>query len=374
MQWAYAQAGIKIPRVTYTQIDAPGAMSVRRSELLPGDLVFFRDGSGNVHHVGMSLGGDKFIHAPHTGDVVKVSSLNERYYAEQFTGGRRFAQAVAGAPAPSAAAAPEAVAAAPAAPAAPAPGAAPAIDPRAVAEAKAAAARDAAEARRHNSGLFMKIQEQETRKENERRNSMMFLRAIKPEEAQAAAAAPAPPADVAPTPPAPAAPAAAEAAQPAVPAAAAPEVAAAATPADFADAAASYPGNGASQEQLAKWLADTAEKHGLPRELPVMASLVESGVKNLNFGDRDSVGFFQMRTEIWNKGEYAGYPDHPELQIKWFIDNALAVKKQRIAAGDANFGQDPSKWGQWIADVERPAEQFRGRYQLRLDQARDLVS
>jgi hypothetical protein len=172
----------------------------------------------------------------------------------------------------------------------------------------------------------------------------------------------------------PAVPAAADAAQPAAPSAAAPEVAAAATPADFADAAASYPGNDASQAQLAKWLADTAEKHGLPRELPVMASLVESGVKNLNFGDRDSVGFFQMRTEIWNKGEYAGYPDHPELQIKWFIDNALAVKRQRIAAGDANFGRDPSKWGQWIADVERPAEQFRGRYQLRLDEARELLS
>ena len=105
-----------------------------------------------------------------------------------------------------------------------------------------------------------------------------------------------------------------------------------------------------------------------------MASLVESDVKNLPGGDRDSVGFFQMRVGIWNKGEYAGFPDHPELQVKWFIDNALAVKKQRIAAGDANFGTDPSKWGEWIADVERPAEQFRGRYQLRLDQARGLLS
>jgi hypothetical protein len=222
----------------------------------------------------------------------------------------------------------------------------------------------------------MKIQEQETRKENERRNSMMFLRAIKPEEAKAAAdaaaPAPTPPAEPAPTPPA--VPAAADAAQPAAPDGAAPEVAAAATPPDLADVAAAYPGNNASQEMLAKWLAKEAEKHGLPPELPVMASLVESGVKNLNFGDRDSVGFFQMRTEIWNKGEYAGYPDHPELQIKWFIDNALAVKKQRIAAGDANFGKDPSKWGQWIADVERPAEQFRGRYQLRLDEARELLS
>jgi hypothetical protein len=104
-----------------------------------------------------------------------------------------------------------------------------------------------------------------------------------------------------------------------------------------------------------------------------MASLVESGVKNVHFGDRDSVGFFQMRVGIWNKGDYAGYPDHPELQIKWFIDQALAVKRQRIAAGDAEFGKDPSKWGDWVADVERPAEEFRGRYALRLGQARELV-
>ena len=60
-----------------------------------------------------------------------------------------------------------------------------------------------------------------------------------------------------------------------------------------------------------------------------MAALVESGVRNLNFGDADSVGFFQMRVGIWNQGEYAGYPDNPGLQAKWFIDTALAVKRQR---------------------------------------------
>ena len=42
-----------------------------------------------------------------------------------------------------------------------------------------------------------------------------------------------------------------------------------------------------------------------------MASLVESGVKNLNFGDADSVGFFQMRVGIWNQGAYKGYPRAP---------------------------------------------------------------
>ena len=49
-------------------------------------------------------------------------------------------------------------------------------------------------------------------------------------------------------------------------------------------------------------------------------------MKNLNFGDADSVGFFQMRVGIWNQGAYAGYPDKPELQVKWFLDQAEAVK------------------------------------------------
>ena len=90
MQWSYAQSGVQIPRVTYTQIEAPNGTEVAdRSSLKPGDLVFFSN-AGDVHHVGMYLGDQKFLHAPSTGDVVKVSSLDEPYYAGQFAGGRRF--------------------------------------------------------------------------------------------------------------------------------------------------------------------------------------------------------------------------------------------------------------------------------------------
>jgi cell wall-associated NlpC family hydrolase len=88
VQWAYAQSGIQIPRVTDQQILASNGTPVDRNHLLPGDLVFFRDPSGYVHHVGMSLGGDKFIHAPHTGDVVKISSLSG-WYASTYVGARR---------------------------------------------------------------------------------------------------------------------------------------------------------------------------------------------------------------------------------------------------------------------------------------------
>ncbi len=120
-------------------------------------------------------------------------------------------------------------------------------------------------------------------------------------------------------------------------------------------------------------MARRARAQGIPGELPVMAALVESGLQNLNGADRDSVGFFQMRVGIWNSGPYAGFPDNPELQLTWFVDQALAVLRQRIAAGDVGFGRDPARYGDWIADVEQPPEEFRGRYQLRLDEARGLV-
>ena len=86
-----------------------------------------------------------------------------------------------------------------------------------------------------------------------------------------------------------------EPAAPVAPAAAV-EVAAATTPV-------AYPGDNAPKEQVAAWMAAEAEKRGLPGELPVMAGLVESGLKNLDHGHADSVGFFQMRVGIWNQGD-----------------------------------------------------------------------
>ena len=135
-----------------------------------------------------------------------------------------------------------------------------------------------------------------------------------------------------------------------------------------------YPGDDAGQAALAQWMAHGARERGVPDELPVMAALESSGLRNLPAGDSDSVGFFQMRTGIWDRGTYAGFPDRPDLQLKWFLDQALAVRDRAVAAGDASFGKDPSSFGQWIADVERPAAQFRGRYQLRLAEARSLAA
>jgi cell wall-associated NlpC family hydrolase len=86
-QYSYAQSGVGIPRVAADQYTV--GQPVDRASLQPGDLVFFQDSTGYIHHVGMYLGDDKFIQAPHTGDVVKISSLDDPYYAGQFAGGRR---------------------------------------------------------------------------------------------------------------------------------------------------------------------------------------------------------------------------------------------------------------------------------------------
>jgi hypothetical protein len=130
----------------------------------------------------------------------------------------------------------------------------------------------------------------------------------------------------------------------------------------------------AGQVAIAHWMAQGARDAGLPGELPVMAALTESGLRNLAYGDRDSVGYFQMRRGIWDSGAYAGYLARPELQLRWFLDHALAIRAARLAAGDAAFGADPAGWGIWVAEVERPAEPYRGRYQGQLDAARTLLA
>jgi cell wall-associated NlpC family hydrolase len=82
VMYAYAQMGISLPHYTGAQWNV--GVPVSRSDLQPGDLVFF-DGLG---HVGLYIGGGQFIHAPHTGDVVKISSMTG-WYAATYVGARR---------------------------------------------------------------------------------------------------------------------------------------------------------------------------------------------------------------------------------------------------------------------------------------------
>ena len=140
---------------------------------------------------------------------------------------------------------------------------------------------------------------------------------------------------------------------------------------DLADVAGDVPSDTAPRADIAAWMGSEAQKRGLPAELPVMAALTESDLHNLKYGDADSLGYFQMRAGTWNQGEYAGYSDKPELQLKWFLDQAEAVKRERIAAGKPV--DDPNGYGEWIADIERPKLEYRARYQVHLDEARGLL-
>ena len=81
--FAYARAGVSLPHYSGAQFNEGRHVSL--SELQPGDLVFFEQSLG---HMGMYIGGGNFIHAPHSGDVVKISPLSG-YYQDQFAGAVR---------------------------------------------------------------------------------------------------------------------------------------------------------------------------------------------------------------------------------------------------------------------------------------------
>ena len=82
--WVYAQLGISLGHFTGSQWVA--GPHVPYDQLAPGDLVFFEP---TIGHVGIYIGGGSFIHAPHTGDVVKISSLSDSWYAANYQGAVR---------------------------------------------------------------------------------------------------------------------------------------------------------------------------------------------------------------------------------------------------------------------------------------------
>lgn len=88
VQYVYGKQGVTLPRVAEQQ--ARVGTPIPPEQLAPGDAVFFADRTGYIHHEGMYIGQGYFVHAPHTGDVVKISSLYEPYYATQYAGARRY--------------------------------------------------------------------------------------------------------------------------------------------------------------------------------------------------------------------------------------------------------------------------------------------
>ena len=82
VMFVYSQVGVSLPHNAAAQYGYGSPVS--RSELQPGDLVFFN----GLGHNGIYIGGNQFIHSPHTGDVVKISPMTG-WYDSTFVGARR---------------------------------------------------------------------------------------------------------------------------------------------------------------------------------------------------------------------------------------------------------------------------------------------
>ena len=84
-----ARLGLVLPRRAEEQAHAPGLVKVPRSELQPGDLVFFNTLRRTFSHVGIYIGEGRFIHAPRPGAQVRLESMQVAYWSKRFTGARR---------------------------------------------------------------------------------------------------------------------------------------------------------------------------------------------------------------------------------------------------------------------------------------------
>ena len=83
VMYVYGKLGVSLPHNAAMQYGLGSPVS--KDQLQPGDLVFFN----GLSHNGIFIGGGQFIHAPHSGDVVKISSLSDSWYAQTWVGARR---------------------------------------------------------------------------------------------------------------------------------------------------------------------------------------------------------------------------------------------------------------------------------------------
>lgn len=86
--YVFTQHGISIPRTVSEQYRT--GLSVEAADLRAGDLLFFNTTGQGPSHVGISIGGDQFVHAPSTTGEVRVERLGASYWAGRFVGIKRF--------------------------------------------------------------------------------------------------------------------------------------------------------------------------------------------------------------------------------------------------------------------------------------------
>jgi len=87
VQWAFAQHGVRLPREVRDQFQL--GTKVDRLHVQPGDLLFFHTIHDGASHVGLAIGGDRFVHAPSSRGVVRIERFTTNYWAARFLGARR---------------------------------------------------------------------------------------------------------------------------------------------------------------------------------------------------------------------------------------------------------------------------------------------
>lgn len=79
VHYSFSQAGVAVPRTSREQFRA--ARKIALNDARPGDIVFFQD-QAKLSHVGIYLGGDRFVHAPSSGKTVSIARIDTPYYQQ----------------------------------------------------------------------------------------------------------------------------------------------------------------------------------------------------------------------------------------------------------------------------------------------------
>ena len=84
-------AGLRLPRTS--RLISERGRRVARTRLAPADLVFFNTSRQAFSHVGIYIGDDRFVHAPSSGSLVRVDSMERTYWRQRYVGARRLLEA-----------------------------------------------------------------------------------------------------------------------------------------------------------------------------------------------------------------------------------------------------------------------------------------